>query len=105
METRNITATEEILNLVLRIQDIDRSMSALKAEKKRHVERIKEFLGGKPGAAAKIGRYTLASWKPRRSFSTALFREDYPEMYEEYMVESAAGSFSITDADLSKLRN
>ena len=52
METRNIAATEEILDLVLRIQDIDRSMSALKAEKERHVQRIKEFLGGKPGAAA-----------------------------------------------------
>ena len=105
METRNIAATEEILDLVLRIHDIDRSMSALKAEKERHVERIKEFLGGKPGAAAKMGRYTLASWKPRRSFSITLFREDHPEMYEEYMVESAAGSFSITDADLSKFRN
>lgn len=101
-DKRVIKGNKEVLDLVKRMQEIDREMAVLKNEKAEGVEMLKAYLGNEMGSI-KYGGYILASWKPRKSFSQSLLHEKYPEIYDECTVEQENGTFTISKSDLSKI--
>jgi predicted phage-related endonuclease len=98
----SIEADADICKVLEVYREQRKCLEALEGDIKQSEEKIKQYIG--ENDILTVGGKKAASWKSysNRRFSNKLFKEEHPDMYEQYRIASPTRKFLLTKPKKSK---